>query len=260
MNKNQWNAAPEDVQDEEILGILGRGAGPQERAECDCQTPADCAEMGCEALADSSMKATNPKDGVGVKKWRQFAAVPLTVLCEVGVGMLEGARKYGRHNYRVSGVRASVYVDASIGHIMQWWEGEDIDPDSDLSHVTKAICSLVVVRDAMIQNMLVDDRPPKAALSGWRERMQATVDKIFARYPNPVPAYVESEPAKVPEVSDEVLAKTVKGFVGNEECQTRRAEWAKAYLKIFDANKVFDLPKNERPAFLRHLANYPAAA
>ena len=56
-------------------------------------------------------KETNPKDAVGIRKWRNFATVSMTVMAEVGVAMMEGARKYGRHNYRVSGVRASVYVD-----------------------------------------------------------------------------------------------------------------------------------------------------
>lgn len=137
-------------------------------------------------------KDTNPKDAVGVKKWRQFSSVPTTVLAEVGVGMLEGARKYGRHNYRVAGVRASVYLDASMGHLMQWWEGEDIDADSGLSHITKAICSLFVLRDAMIQDMLTDDRPPKGNLDVLRADLQRRVDEIFARYPDPLPAYTES--------------------------------------------------------------------
>jgi hypothetical protein len=31
-----------------------------------------------------------------------------------------------------------------------------------MSHVTKAIASLVVLRDAMMQDKLVDDRPPRS--------------------------------------------------------------------------------------------------
>src|SRR3546814_1311497 len=106
-------------------------------------------------------KDTNPKDAVGKKKWRQFSTIPVTIIWELGVAMLEGARKYGRHNYRVAGVRSSVYVDAAIGHITQWWEGEDLDPDTGLSHITKAMASLAVLRDAMIQGKFLDDRPPK---------------------------------------------------------------------------------------------------
>jgi hypothetical protein len=110
---------------------------------------------------NKTQKPTNPKDAVGIKK-APMSTVSAAVLAEVGVGMLEGALKYGRHNYRGVGVRASVYYDATIRHLFSWWEGEDIDPDSQLSHVTKAICSLVVLRDAMIQDKCEDDRPPRS--------------------------------------------------------------------------------------------------
>jgi hypothetical protein len=136
-------------------------------------------------------KDTNPKDAVGIRKWRQFTTIPLTVMAELGVAMLEGARKYGRHNYRVAGVRASVYVDAAFGHIAQWWEGEDIDEDSGLSHITKAIASLTVLRDAMIQSKLLDDRPPKAELAMERVVLQRVVDDMFERHPVPAKAYTD---------------------------------------------------------------------
>lgn len=128
-------------------------------------------------------KDTNPKDAVGVKKWRQFFTVPRQVLWEVGVGMLEGALKYGRHNYRASGVRASVYCDAAIGHIEQFIEGEDLDKDSGLSHITKAICSLIVLRDAMMNDFWEDDRPPRIAdMDAVRDRLQKMVEENFRKY------------------------------------------------------------------------------
>ena len=108
------------------------------------------------------LKATNPKDTIGISK-APMSTVSAAVLAEVGVAMLEGASKYGRHNYRVAGVRSSVYYDATMRHLMAWWEGEDTDPDSGMSHITKAITSLVVLRDAMIQDMCTDDRPPRSA-------------------------------------------------------------------------------------------------
>lgn len=106
-------------------------------------------------------KDTNPKDAVGIRK-APMSTVSAPVMAEVGVAMLEGAAKYGRHNYRASGVRASVYYDATLRHLFSWWEGEDLDPDSHMSHITKAITSLVVLRDAMIQGMCTDDRPPRS--------------------------------------------------------------------------------------------------
>lgn len=109
-----------------------------------------------------STKATNPKDAIGIRKV-PFSTIPATVLAELGVAMLEGAAKYGRYNFRGAGVRASVYYDATLRHMVGWWEGEDIDPDSALSHITKAIASLTVLRDSMIRGNWVDDRPPRSA-------------------------------------------------------------------------------------------------
>ncbi len=106
-------------------------------------------------------KPSNPKDSIGVRK-APLSVVPMGVVAEMGVGMLEGASKYGRHNYRAIGVRSSVYFDATMRHLIGWWEGEDLDPDSKLSHITKALCSLAVLRDAMLQGKLEDDRPPRS--------------------------------------------------------------------------------------------------
>lgn len=105
-------------------------------------------------------KLTNPKDIVGISKV-PASCVSQLVMMEVGLGMQEGVLKYGRHNYRVAGVRASVYYDATRRHIDAYWEGQDVDPDSGLHHVTKAITSLMVLRDAMLQGVCTDDRPPQ---------------------------------------------------------------------------------------------------
>lgn len=133
----------------------------------------------------------NPKDAVGVRKWRQFTTIPMTVIWELGVAMLEGARKYGRHNYRAAPVRASIYIDAAMGHLTSWWEGEDIDEDSRLSHIIKAIASLTVLRDAMIQGKFIDDRPPKSeSISG---NLQEVVDFIFEKLPEAKEAFVNEK-------------------------------------------------------------------
>jgi hypothetical protein len=151
----------------------------------------------CPVIMDfqpTTKKETNPKDAVGVKK-APFSTISAPVLAEIGVAMLEGARKYGRHNYRVSGIRYSVYYDAALRHLTSWWEGADIDPDSGLSHITKALASLSVLRDAMIQGKTVDDRPP-ASPTGWEISLQKQVDDIFSRYPESKEAFTEIEHGK----------------------------------------------------------------
>lgn len=101
--------------------------------------------------------------------------------------MLEGTAKYGRHNYRAIGVRGSVYYDATMRHLFSWWEGEDIDPDSGLSHVTKAICSLVVLRDAMMQGKFTDDRPPVSA--PFYERLNEHAAAVLNRHADKSPKH-----------------------------------------------------------------------
>lgn len=133
-------------------------------------------------------KPSNPKDSIGIRK-PPTSTIPQNVVAEIGVGMLEGALKYGRHNYRVIGVRASVYYDAAKRHLDAWWEGEDNDPDSGLSHITKAITSLVVLRDAMLCDKLTDDRPPKSDVVGHRKYLTKIVEEILDRYPEPKEAY-----------------------------------------------------------------------
>lgn len=134
-------------------------------------------------------KDGNPKDAVGTGKV-PFSTVPARPIAEVGLAMLEGARKYGRHNYRVAGVRSSVYYDAALRHLTAWWEGQDIDPDSGLPHIIKAMACLVVLRDAQHNAKLTDDRPPPVLdRNEWVSDLNEKAAEIIARYPNPAPAY-----------------------------------------------------------------------
>lgn len=139
----------------------------------------------------SDWKDTNPKDAVGVMK-SPMSVIPGNVLQEVGIALMEGARKYGRHNYRVAGVRASVYYDAAMRHLIAWWEGQDTDPDSGLSHITKAIAGLIVFRDAMINNMFNDDRPPPVrGIDGFLLAMNTLAASVINRYPEAKPPNVK---------------------------------------------------------------------
>ena len=73
--------------------------------------------------------------------------------------MMEGGIKYGKHNYRYVGVRASVYYDATMRHLDDWYVGKPIDHESGLSHLSKALSSSQVLMDSMVKGNWVDDRP-----------------------------------------------------------------------------------------------------
>lgn len=137
-------------------------------------------------------KPTNPKDACGVLK-APLSYVSMPVMFEVGLGMLEGGHKYGRHNYRAIGVRASIYFDATMRHLASWWEGEDLDPDSKagLNHISKAIASLTVLRDSMIQGNCADDRPPKSKVN-WKS-LNGVAKQLDSQFPDKVKPYTEKE-------------------------------------------------------------------
>lgn len=130
-------------------------------------------------------KPSNPKDAIGVTKVPLMSVLSWQVLGEVALGMLEGALKYGRHNYRGVGVRASVYGDAALRHLLAWWEGQDIDEKSGLNHITKAISCLMVLRDSMLQENWTDDRPPKAKNQRWVDEQSAQTKLLLEQYPEP---------------------------------------------------------------------------
>ena len=145
-------------------------------------------EVEEKSVKASTTKETNPKDAVGVTK-APLSVLPMQVVYEAALGMYEGALKYGAFNYRLAGVRASVYYDAAERHLNQWWEGEDIDPDSGLNHITKAITTLMVMRDAMLNDKFTDDRPPKILNQDWMRNYNDKVKQLQAKYPDPVPRY-----------------------------------------------------------------------
>lgn len=138
----------------------------------------------------SDIKDTNPKDSVGVKKVPMHN-LPVRVLMELGLAMLEGALKYGSHNYRKAGVRASVYYDAFQRHIGAWWEGEDIDGDSGLSHLVKAMTCLVVLRDSQHSGNWVDDRPLKINGGAAIKELNDLAAGLIERYPDPEEPYLQ---------------------------------------------------------------------
>jgi hypothetical protein len=131
---------------------------------------------------NNSEKDTNPKDALGIKK-APMHCVSAAVLMEVGLAMMEGGRKYGAHNYRAMGVRGSVYYDAALRHLMDWWEGQDIDPASGLHHVAKAMACLTVLRDSMLMENWEDDRPIRLPDGLGIGSLNERAEGIIKQYP-----------------------------------------------------------------------------
>ncbi|MCK5604168.1 hypothetical protein KAR91_19935, partial [Candidatus Pacearchaeota archaeon] len=119
-----------------------------------------------EKLPDCVVPFTHKKAGtlgfkvsVPIETNIPFHVLPWRVVLETALGMMEGGRKYGKHNYRSMGVRASVYYDATTRHLADYFVGKQVDQESGLSHLTKALSSSQVLLDSMVMGNWVDDRP-----------------------------------------------------------------------------------------------------
>lgn len=129
---------------------------------------------------DSATKPTNPKDAIGSDKL-PLHLWPTTATALGCLGLLDGALKYGRTNWRDAGVRVSIYVDAAQRHLAAYFEGEDADPDSGLPHLAHALACLAILVDAAAAGRLTDDRAYRGA--GYRalvERLTPNVARLKA--------------------------------------------------------------------------------
>lgn len=138
-----------------------------------------------------SNKPTNPKDALGSLKSAAHH-FPAHVKHKAGLAMLEGAIKYGSMNYRVAGVRSSIYYDALSRHMDAWWEGQEIDPDSNLPHLWKAMACITILIDAVENDKLNDDRPPKLANQDWVRELNEMAATLIKRLPPALPPYTEA--------------------------------------------------------------------
>jgi hypothetical protein len=98
----------------------------------------------------------NPKDIVGSDKL-PLHLWPTTASAMGCIALLNGALKYGRSNWRHTGVRSSVYVDACQRHLAAWFEGENEDEEG-VPHLSAALACLAIIVDCQSAGKLKDDR------------------------------------------------------------------------------------------------------
>lgn len=110
---------------------------------------------------EPDLKPTNPKDTIGDKKL-PLHLVPSSGIAMTAMAFVEGALKYGKYNWRIAGVRSSVYLDAMKRHYEKYLNGEDVDPKTGISHLASICACAMIIMDARLCDKLTDDRPPRA--------------------------------------------------------------------------------------------------
>lgn len=133
-----------------------------------------------------SDKPTNPKDALAVSKLPMHL-VPDTVKVFAALAFAEGAAKYGSYNWRVAGVRASVYRSALERHLAKWWNGEWADEKTGVPHLASIIACAGILLDANAVGKLTDDRPPAAPLGPLIDGMEADVRRVVDMFSDYTP-------------------------------------------------------------------------
>jgi hypothetical protein len=123
------------------------------------------------------LKETNPKDAIGSSKL-PLNLVPDSLLIYASTAFAEGGSKYSPYNWRVAGVRASVYKAAHDRHMSKWWNGEDCDQATGVKHLASAIACLGIILDAELLGKLNDDRPPYAPIATLMEECEKVVKHV----------------------------------------------------------------------------------
>lgn len=83
--------------------------------------------------------------------------VPSEAIFRIGEVLAFGAKKYDRHNWR-KGISYSRLIAAAQRHILAFNAGENLDPESNLSHVAHAACCLLFLLEFDAKRPDLDDR------------------------------------------------------------------------------------------------------
>lgn len=80
-----------------------------------------------------------------------------TALRRIGEVLQFGAKKYDSHNWR-KGIAYSRVTSAVLRHLFAWNEGEDLDSESGLNHLSHAACGIMFLLEYAERRPEFDDR------------------------------------------------------------------------------------------------------
>lgn len=120
------------------------------------------------------MKDTNPKDAIGMTKL-PLDLVPDTLMIYASLSFAEGALKYGKFNWRVAGVRASIYIAALERHLAKFKNGEWADETTKVPHLSSMLACIGIILDAKLLGKLTDDRAPYAPMDALIKEVEPIV-------------------------------------------------------------------------------------
>lgn len=100
----------------------------------------------------------NDPKGIAGSHKTPLALIPPVAMEQTALVLKLGATKYGAFNWRKTGVCASTYLSAMMRHLNAWRDGEDLDPESGITHLAHVAANCNILMDAAACDTLQDDR------------------------------------------------------------------------------------------------------
>lgn len=88
----------------------------------------------------SERKPDGRKDDQGKDAW---GLLPLRATRQVIRVLMFGASKYAVGNWKIVPDFRRRYYEACLRHVTAWWDGEELDAETGISHLAHAACCLL---------------------------------------------------------------------------------------------------------------------
>lgn len=108
-------------------------------------------------IKPAEIRTTSATGGQKGKKAEELGAIDPTSLRVVARVAAFGSAKYERSNF-LKGYNWSLSFDALQRHLLAFWEGEDLDPESGLPHTAHAAWHCLALISFMQRGLGTDDR------------------------------------------------------------------------------------------------------
>lgn len=97
---------------------------------------------------------------------------------EIAMVLRFGAAKYERDNWR-KGINYTRLTDAALRHIYAFVDGEDKDPESNLSHIAHAGCCILFLLRMIRDRRDLDDRHTSyTIIEGMKRELDKAIDEM----------------------------------------------------------------------------------
>lgn len=84
--------------------------------------------------------------------------VPVSAILALAKVLDAGQKKYSARNWERS-MKWSICYACAMRHLLKWWNGEDNDEETGLSHLYHALCNIAFLIEYLETAKNQDDRP-----------------------------------------------------------------------------------------------------